>query len=137
MVLRSAVPRRHEAMRPLWLCRACGAEWPCAPARLALVARFGQDRVSLAVYLAVLMDRAYDDKAALNPAPGPDVAELYRRFLGWIRSATSRHLVLDVDRSRRNANADSTPPGTDPPDSSHEAPPHQAPFPAPPHREGA
>ncbi|MFF5173085.1 flavin reductase [Micromonospora sp. NPDC000089] len=71
-------------MRPLWRCRACGAEWPCQPARLALLVEYRDDRTALLVYLGTLMQEAGDQLAQLNGHARP--ADLVDRFLAWARA---------------------------------------------------
>ncbi|MFI7577188.1 flavin reductase [Micromonospora sp. NPDC049497] len=70
-------------MRPLWRCRACGAQWPCPPARLALLVEYRHDRAALLVYLATLMHEAADQLGQLNGHSHP--AGLTDRFLTWAR----------------------------------------------------
>ncbi|WP_308042526.1 flavin reductase [Micromonospora sp. PLK6-60] len=72
----------HEAMRPLWRCRNCGAPWPCQPARLALLIEYRHDRTALLVYLGTLLVEARDQLGQLH-SPPPDLTE---RFLGWARA---------------------------------------------------
>ncbi|WP_091100817.1 flavin reductase family protein [Micromonospora citrea] len=71
-------------MRPLWRCRACGAPWPCQPARLALLARYRSDRPALMIYLGTLLTEAAGQLAQLNGHTPP--ADLHDRFLGWARA---------------------------------------------------
>ncbi|BCJ58965.1 flavin reductase [Micromonospora endophytica] len=71
----------HEAMRPLWRCRNCGADWPCQPAKLALLSRYRADRKGLLIYLASLLEEARGQLAQLDPA-----ADLRSRFLDWARA---------------------------------------------------
>ncbi|RIV32656.1 hypothetical protein [Micromonospora radicis] len=73
-----------RAGRPLWLCRVCAAPWPCATARLALVAEYAHDRVALSVYLCTVLHDATADLCRLNPADRPDPATLFARFLAWV-----------------------------------------------------
>lgn len=73
----------HLPMRPLWLCRACGQPWPCARARLVLVAEYRDDPVSLFLHLAGLLHEAIDDLHQLNPCSTGAVRDLFVRFLGW------------------------------------------------------
>lgn len=61
----------HLPMRPLWLCRRCGAPWPCGPARLSLLVEYRGDRTALLFYLALLMQEATAHLTALNPASPP------------------------------------------------------------------
>ncbi|MDG4757208.1 hypothetical protein [Micromonospora sp. WMMD710] len=56
MIVRPPVP--HVAMRPLWRCRNCGGEWPCQPAKLALLAECRTNRTALLIYLGTLMHEA-------------------------------------------------------------------------------
>jgi flavin reductase (DIM6/NTAB) family NADH-FMN oxidoreductase RutF len=65
-------------MRPSWRCRACGAHWPCQPARLALLTEYRHDRTALMLYLGRLMAEA----AGQLPRAG----DLHQRFLGWARA---------------------------------------------------
>ncbi|MER5458185.1 hypothetical protein ABT008_25765 [Micromonospora sp. NPDC002389] len=76
--------RPHLALRPLWLCRVCAAPWPCATARLALVAEYAHDRVALSVYLCAVLHDATADLYRLNPHDGPTPAALFARFLAWV-----------------------------------------------------
>ncbi|SCL31635.1 flavin reductase [Micromonospora inyonensis] len=78
---RRAIP--HVAMRPLWRCRNCGAEWPCQPARLSLLAEYEGNRVSLLVYLGALAIEAEGQLRQLNPDHEVD---LYGRFTHWARA---------------------------------------------------
>ncbi|TDB75240.1 hypothetical protein [Micromonospora sp. KC723] len=71
-------------LRPIWLCRCCAAPWPCATARLTLVAEYAHDRVALSVYLCAMLHDAAEDLYRLNPHDGPDPATLFRRFLAWV-----------------------------------------------------
>nr|WP_240033329.1 hypothetical protein [Micromonospora globbae] len=78
--------RPHTPIRPIWLCRACGHPWPCGDARLALLAEYERNRVSLFVYLAGALGDAADDLAKLR-ADVPSDGELFDRFLGWPKSS--------------------------------------------------
>ncbi|WP_420884088.1 hypothetical protein [Micromonospora sp. CPCC 205547] len=73
----------HLPLRPLWLCRACAAPWPCAPARLGLLHEYAADRVSLLVYLGGLLHDAAGELHRLHPYDGPAPGQLFTRFLGW------------------------------------------------------
>ncbi|MEW2382535.1 flavin reductase family protein [Micromonospora sp. NPDC047707] len=75
-------------MRPLWRCRACGAHWPCQPARLALLAEYRHDRPALLIYLGTLMAEASAQLAQLNGHAPP--TGLHERFLGWARARDGR-----------------------------------------------
>ena len=72
----------HVAMRPLWLCRRCGAQWPCPRARQSLLTEYEGSRTSLLIYLATLMAEARDQLTRLNPDQAPDLTE---RFITWAR----------------------------------------------------
>jgi hypothetical protein len=70
-------------MRPLWRCRNCGAEWPCQPARLSLLAEYRGNRTALIIYLSALMAEAQHQLAQLNPDRFPELTD---RFLTWARA---------------------------------------------------
>ncbi|MEU3453672.1 flavin reductase [Micromonospora sp. NPDC006766] len=76
--------RPHVPMRPLWRCRACGAEWPCQPARLALLVEYRDERTALLVYLGTLMQEAGDQLAQIDGHVRPP--GLTDRFLTWARA---------------------------------------------------
>ncbi|MFF5172571.1 flavin reductase [Micromonospora sp. NPDC000089] len=80
----SRVTRPHLPMRPLWRCRGCGAEWPCQPARLALLVEYREDRTALLVHLSTLMAEAGAQLAQLNGQVAPE--RLTDRFLTWARA---------------------------------------------------
>ncbi|WP_255510065.1 flavin reductase [Micromonospora sp. AP08] len=72
------------AARPSWRCRACGAPWPCSPARLALLGEYREDRIALLVYLGTLLCEATAD---LTDAHGRNAPQrLADRFLTWARA---------------------------------------------------
>ncbi len=73
----------HTPLRPLWLCRACAAPWPCGSARVTLLREHAQDRVALLVYLGGLLHGAADELHTFNPHGGPEPGQLCDRFLGW------------------------------------------------------
>ncbi|GAB3804067.1 hypothetical protein [Micromonospora zhanjiangensis] len=75
--------RRHVPLRPIWICRACAAPWPCAMARLLLRAGYLHDRVGLAVHLCGLLHEAARDLYRLNPHDAPPPRALFERFVGW------------------------------------------------------
>jgi len=81
--VRSAEP--HPPTRPLWLCGTCREAWPCQPAREALLAAYGRDRIGLCLYLSLCLADANHDLHALHPGDGPSAIELFRRFVGWAR----------------------------------------------------
>ncbi|MFG1953580.1 hypothetical protein [Micromonospora sp. NPDC048830] len=80
---RTEPPRPHLPMRPLWRCRACGAEWPCSPARLRLLREYDGYRLSLAFYLVVMLNEAVQDAQRLGLSI--DLAAWYTRMVAWIR----------------------------------------------------
>ncbi|MFG1916256.1 flavin reductase [Micromonospora sp. NPDC048898] len=69
----------HLPSRPTWDCRTCETPWPCDPARVRLAETYGENRVSLSMYLASLLD------AALVEMPDTPAAELHERFVSWTR----------------------------------------------------
>ncbi|MFV2102023.1 hypothetical protein [Micromonospora sp. LOL_024] len=81
----------HVALRPLWLCRACAAPWPCATARLTLLAEYRDSHVALSIYLAGMLYNAVDDLYRLDPHDAPKPAALHRRFLGWAAPRAPRN----------------------------------------------
>jgi hypothetical protein len=83
----STEPPPHLAVRPLWLCRACAAPWPCGPARRHLRREYAPDRVGLSVYLAGVLYEATADLLALGTEVTPK--ELFERFLAWTRPTVS------------------------------------------------
>ncbi|MFE9958431.1 flavin reductase [Micromonospora sp. NPDC005299] len=75
--------RPHVAARPSWRCRACGAPWPCSPARLALLGEYREDRIALLVHLGTLLCEATTD---LTDPHGRDAPQrLADRFVTWAR----------------------------------------------------
>ncbi|WP_442792058.1 flavin reductase [Micromonospora sp. NBC_01796] len=82
MTARTRTRRRpHLPMRPTWRCRVCAADWPCGPARLALLAEFHRNRVALCLYLSAQYVRALEDLAEY--APNAPRENLYNRFIAW------------------------------------------------------
>lgn len=70
----------HVPGRPHWTCRACAAEWPCAPAWNVLAR---MTRTTRCVHLAgYLLDALHD-----LPQVAPGV--LFRRFLAPARRAVT------------------------------------------------
>ncbi|GIJ26583.1 hypothetical protein Vqi01_17450 [Micromonospora qiuiae] len=80
----------HLPLRPLWLCRACAAPWPCASARLTLLTDYRNDRITLSIYLAARLYDAVEDLYRLDPQNVPKPAALHDRFLGWAAPRTPR-----------------------------------------------
>ncbi|MER5454252.1 hypothetical protein ABT008_05685 [Micromonospora sp. NPDC002389] len=74
--------REHVPSRPLWRCRACGAHWPCGPAKLALLREYAGHTLALVFYLAHSMRDAVDDIVMLGFTP--DLAALNNRFMRWV-----------------------------------------------------
>jgi hypothetical protein len=72
----------HLSTRPSWDCVACGQPWPCANAKTMLLAEFRDFPSVLAIYMSSQMHEAFIDLTAHGPLPP---ADLYDRFLGWIR----------------------------------------------------
>ncbi|WP_433343713.1 hypothetical protein [Micromonospora sp. CA-111912] len=81
---------RHLPLRPLWLCRACAAPWPCATARLTLLREYADDRIALLIYLAGLLHEATGHLYTLNPHDAPQPGQLFDRFLAWARVRRQR-----------------------------------------------
>jgi hypothetical protein len=75
---------RHEhlSIRPSWDCAVCGQPWPCANAKNRLLTEFTDFPSVLAIYMSSQMHEAFIDLTAHGPLPP---ADLYDRFLGWIR----------------------------------------------------
>ncbi|MBO4204871.1 flavin reductase [Micromonospora echinofusca] len=76
-----AIP--HTPMRPLWRCRNCWAEWPCQPARLAMLAEFRDSRTVLLIYLSSLMAEALSQ---LGRPEQDGKLDLHDRFIAWARA---------------------------------------------------
>jgi hypothetical protein len=74
----------HVGERPTWDCRACGRPWPCADARRQLRDEFRRFPSFLSIYMSAQMMDAVGD---LTASGGQPPADLYERFLLWIRSA--------------------------------------------------
>ncbi|AVT39571.1 hypothetical protein [Plantactinospora sp. BB1] len=51
-----------------YACRECAHDWPCAPARLALLIGFDGNRVGLMMYLAAHLARALEALPDRHPA---------------------------------------------------------------------
>ncbi|HEY0697292.1 MAG TPA: hypothetical protein VGD43_05725 [Micromonospora sp.] len=80
------MPRPHRPGRPHWRCTACGAPYPCGSGRLALLAQYGDDRLSLAIHLAARMLDAARDLELLGHCA--DMPALHPRFVGWLERRT-------------------------------------------------
>lgn len=68
----------HQPQRPSWLCAACQQEWPCVPARNALLAAHGPGATLCLRMAGRLIDATADNLAGQS-------GELHQRFLGWAR----------------------------------------------------
>ncbi|MCN0154997.1 hypothetical protein [Salinispora arenicola] len=73
----------HTPLRPKWLCRACGQQWPRPEARLLPKVEYSGRLPSLTIYLAGLMYEAMHDLYHLNPNGRPSPRELFDRFVSW------------------------------------------------------
>ncbi|GAB3853778.1 hypothetical protein GCM10029963_45620 [Micromonospora andamanensis] len=72
----------HIPARPSWRCHACGALWPCSPAKLRLLAEYKGNMPSLMVYLVTLREEAAEDLAELDSGERP--ANMHTRFTAWV-----------------------------------------------------
>ncbi|WP_018787308.1 hypothetical protein [Micromonospora sp. CNB394] len=79
----TSAARPHLPIRPMWLCKRCAHPWPCAVARLSLVAEYAGDRVGMSVYLCGQLYEAAIDLHRLNPNEAPSPQALFVRFVGW------------------------------------------------------
>ncbi|MET8461757.1 hypothetical protein [Micromonospora zamorensis] len=86
----------HLPMGPLWLCRRCGQPWPCGAAKLALLAEYRKEPVSLFLYLAGCLHDAIDDLHRLNPSVTGSAADMFDRFLGWPARHTHAYRVRNT-----------------------------------------
>jgi hypothetical protein len=77
----------HLPQRPVWTCRECGKDWPCADARASMLVEYAEFPATLLIYLDSQHGAAMADLGA------PDLA----RFLWWARrtSATPAEPVTD------------------------------------------
>jgi hypothetical protein len=72
----------HVGAGPSWDCGACGRPWPCANGKESLLEEFRDHPSVLTIYLSTHLSQATLDLTA----HGEDVpADLYERFLGWVR----------------------------------------------------
>ncbi|SBT47327.1 hypothetical protein GA0070621_2864 [Micromonospora narathiwatensis] len=90
----------HLPLRPLWLCRRCGQPWPCGAAKLALVAEYRDNQVSLFLYMAGCMHDAIDDLHQLNPSETGSASGMFDRFLGWPARHTDSYRVTTPEAIR-------------------------------------
>ncbi|MGW4464415.1 hypothetical protein [Micromonospora sp. NPDC004704] len=75
----------HIPIPKLWICRIDAYPWPCADARLNLLAGFNGRTLALNLYLGAQFVEALGDLSAIDPATGdpPDPRVLFERFIGW------------------------------------------------------
>ncbi|HET6483366.1 MAG TPA: hypothetical protein VFG35_25465 [Actinoplanes sp.] len=83
---------QHEANRPFWNCLECRVPWPCQPAR----DRMAADGIDTSLRLAAWS--LFDD--AVQDMPHASEAELYERFIGWMRDVPATPSVERVDSPR-------------------------------------
>ncbi len=77
----STIPEpEHLSDRPQWLCRRCGAAWPCDEARAALLREYHAFPSLLKIYLSAQM---YDALHDLTARGDPPPLNLHERFLAW------------------------------------------------------
>lgn len=69
----------HQPVRPLWICGVCEQPWPCPAACRHLSATMNSAQLGL--FMVACLHQATAD--GLDEVP----AQLYRRFLSWIRGA--------------------------------------------------
>ncbi|BCJ59318.1 flavin reductase [Micromonospora endophytica] len=81
-------PREHLPSRPTWRCHACGAPWPCGPAKARLLAEYRGNIPALMVYLVAQREEAAEQLAELTSAERP--GELHRRFTDWVPVRSAR-----------------------------------------------
>jgi len=65
--------------RPSWNCLLCHRPWPSPDAKADLDTQYARFPSGLAIYMASVL---YD---AVEDLPEPTPADLYERFLAWIR----------------------------------------------------
>ncbi|MFK3979131.1 hypothetical protein ACI2K4_02005 [Micromonospora sp. NPDC050397] len=77
---------QHTPIPELWICRIDAHPWPCADARLDLLAGFKGRTLALNLYLAPLFVEALTDLSAIDPGLGdpPDPRAIFQRFMGWV-----------------------------------------------------
>lgn len=86
----------HEPVRPTWNCRACGGEWPCAPACKAIGGKVDPDDRDRQFQLCVVM-WGYLEKYVLDVGPGQDAFE---RFIDWTHPTNIR-MIGTAEITRR------------------------------------
>jgi len=75
---------RHLPLRPTWLCRACGQNWPCGAAKVEVLTLTEAPLVDVMLELFAFLSQAARDLYLLNAAEAPRPDALFRRFLGWL-----------------------------------------------------
>jgi hypothetical protein len=78
-LVRAAQPTTHLPQRPIWLCRMCGGEWPCEPARERLLQDYESEPVSIAMLMWTQLEHYAFDKGE-----GP-LSGAFDRFIAWTR----------------------------------------------------
>lgn len=73
----------HVPERPAWTCRHDGQPWPCPGARVHLACQY--DPVTLSVVMGQHLHNAVRDLGDRVPP-----AELWARFLAWVRHPLAR-----------------------------------------------
>ncbi|MEN3610868.1 hypothetical protein AAH979_15075 [Plantactinospora sp. ZYX-F-223] len=89
--------RAHTAIRPLFRCRACGARWPCQPARLTLLFMYRDDPHGLRLHLGRKLLTALADQ------PQSDAVTLAVRLLGWLPPTPAERAGATARRPPRSA----------------------------------
>jgi hypothetical protein len=77
----------HRPARPSWDCQYCWQPWPCPPVGRDLGVEFEGKPTFLFFYMAAQVEDFTSDRTAQGQLPTADV---YPRFVHWIRSATTR-----------------------------------------------
>ncbi|MCW6003839.1 hypothetical protein K1W54_04480 [Micromonospora sp. CPCC 205371] len=67
----------HEP-NPRWDCKGCGKDWPCDPAREALLAEYRNQPGQLAMTMCKLME---DATTVLGQHPD----DMFERFIAWTK----------------------------------------------------
>lgn len=71
----------HTAERPSWMCRVCGAAWPCDPAKKAM--RDEAQRTYLGMLMWGFMDDFIND--IISDEHPNEFSTAFERFIGWTR----------------------------------------------------
>lgn len=99
------VPRtKHIALRPSFDCASCGRPWPCANARSDLIEQYQGWPTGLGLYMASCLYEAIEVcRANVGLLP----ADLFERFLGWVRPANMLPDVTQMIRQAQDGRASS------------------------------